>query len=148
MELKVIQNISDAFGVQSEDVSEIYEKVKMKYDPEGWILYEACREILQVNVYEKFPTEVAMGRFEGADGNFLKIYCEIAKFGNRRTGCDSCSEILKDYTWDVDFESYKKYQAQLYQNTLMKIIEGTYGLKNGKPQIESTIKITGITKLP
>jgi len=148
MAILVKQNNFDVFGVSSENVSEIYEKIKMKYDPDGWILYEACREILQVNVYEKFPTEVAMGRFEGANGDSLKIYCEIAKFGTLRTGCNSSNELLKDYTWNVDFKSYREYQTQLYQNTLMKIIERMSGLENEKPQIESTSEIPGITKLP
>lgn len=129
MAILVKQNVFDIFGVQSDDVSEIYGQIKTKYDPDGWILYEACREILQVNVYDEFPTETELGRFEGADGNFLKLYSEIAKFGTRRTRCDSCSEIMKDYTWNLDFESYRKYQAQLYQCTLLKIVERMDKLK-------------------
>lgn len=142
------QNAFDIFGVPSDDVSEIYGHIKMKYDPDGWILYETCREILQVNVYDEFPTELELGRFESADGHFLKIYCEIAKFATRRTVCSGCCEIMKDYTWNVDFESYREYQMQLYQCTLMKIIERMYGLKNEKPQIESISEISGIAKLP
>lgn len=105
------------------DVEEIYNRLKF-IDPEGWCIYGASKEILDIDVLREFIVEDTMGRFEESDGYELKDYMEIAAFGDCTYKIISGSyEILDKYTIDYDSKEYGDYLKELYPLAVSKLIE-------------------------
>lgn len=105
------------------EVDEIYNRLKF-IDPEGWCIYGASKEILDIDVFREFIVEDTMGRFEESDGYELEEYMEIAAFGDCTYRIISGSyEILDKYTIDYDSKEYKEYLNKLYPLVVSKLVE-------------------------
>jgi len=96
-------------------------------DPEGWCIYRASQEILNIDVYIEFIVEDTMGRFEESDGHELKEYIEIAAFGECTYKIISgIHEVLDAYVIDYNSQEYKEYLDKLYPLTVHKLVDQLY----------------------
>lgn len=105
---------------------EIYNRLRF-IDPEGWCIYRASQEILNIDVYREFIVEDTMGRFEESDGHELKEYIEIAAFGECTYKIISgIHEALDTYAIDYNSQEYKEYMDKLYPLTVHKLVDQLY----------------------
>ena len=108
------------------EIKGIYKKLKV-IEPEGWSIYRASKEILNIDVYNTFKSDDIMGRFEESDGYELKKYMEIVEFGDYTTKrINATHEILDTYTINSDSKEYKDYLDKLYPLTVQKLIKQLY----------------------
>ncbi|MBK5262508.1 MAG: hypothetical protein JJE17_08070 [Peptostreptococcaceae bacterium] len=115
------------------DNPKIYNRLEF-IDPEGWCIYRASQEILNIDVYREFIVEDTMGRFEESDGHELKEYLEIAAFGECTYKIISgIHEALDTYAIDYNSKEYKDYLDKLYPLAIHKLIDK---LHNEEPSVK------------
>lgn len=108
------------------ELEEIYNRLEF-VDSEGWCIYRASQEILNIDVFREFIVEDTMGRFEESDGHELKNYMEIVAFGECTYKIISdMYEILDTYTIDYDSKEYKDYLDKLYPLAVHKLVDKLY----------------------
>ncbi len=112
-------------GLSSKEVYEKYSFV----DEEGWAIYRACEAIIGMNFYREYLIEDTLGWFELSDGNELRYYRELYKFGSMNykwvNGSMTSSNVeivdLGNSKIDYSSEEYKKYEKELYSRALVKL---------------------------
>lgn len=114
--------------IEGLSAKEVYEKYK-KFDEEGWNIYRACEEIIEMNFYSEYIIEDTFWWFELSDGNELRYYRELYKFGNINYKwvndliCANNAEIIDMEKSSIDYnsEEYKKYEKELYSKALIEL---------------------------
>ena len=95
----------------SENLKELYERVAPQFDPGGFRLYFAAKEVTGIKrLWEEFPYEDACGRFEEADGHELVRYL---------TGTTYERAVLREM--DTSAPEYRAFEKQIYETALERM---------------------------
>ena len=107
-----------------ENAGRIYDFLKpYHYDTSGWLLRDAAKALLNVDVYSFFPAEDNMGYFENLDGFGFVRYMEAAKFAEKEyEQLPGGYEFMKYYEMQTDSPEYKEYRKALFPAAVMNII--------------------------
>jgi len=109
----------------ADNAKRIYNFLKpYHYDTDGWILYDAAKDILKTDVYSEFPAEDNMGYFETLDGYGLLKWLEIAKFADKDyEQLPGGYELLRSHTLDTESPKYQAFQNELWTAAMKNIID-------------------------
>ena len=110
--------------VTAEKLKERYERVASQYDPDGFRLYCAAKEITGIKrLWEEYPYEDACGRFEAADGHELLRYLTAAYFKAVAweivPGTTYERAILREV--DTGTPEYRAFEEQVYEAALRRM---------------------------
>lgn len=102
---------------------EAYNMVK-RFDKEGFVSYSTAKELLDINIYDKFIQEDCVGIFEFCDGYGLLKWLEIAAFGDNFTyKIVGHYELIDDYEIDFQSNEYRTYKQAFYDEAIRRIID-------------------------
>ena len=108
----------------SENLKELYERVAPQFDPGGFRLYFAAKEVTGIKwLWEEFPYEDACGRFEEADGHELVRYLTAAYFKAVSweivPGTTYERAVLREM--DTSAPEYRAFEKQIYETALERM---------------------------
>lgn len=108
----------------SENLKELYERVAPQFDPGGFRLYFAAKEVTGIKrLWEEFPYEDACGRFEEADGHELVRYLTAAYFKAVTweivPGTTYERAVLREM--DTSAPEYRAFEKQIYETALERM---------------------------
>ncbi len=107
-----------------ERLRQFYDCVAPEFDPDGFRLYYAAKEITGIrNLYGYFPYEDARGCFEEADGHALLRYLTAAHFGAVSwevvPGTTYERAVLQEV--DTSTAEYQTFERQFYAKALERM---------------------------